>query len=512
MEWISINEKLPKIGERYFESIEGNIIASEPVLVSKGGDCVMYGYFEKTHDGIIFWHISEDLDLLEDYVYKLDEISHWMPLPKPATIGDFIIERGVLKKYIGKGGKVVIPYFVTSIGEWAFKHCEALTSIVIPDSVERIEDHSFYKCPSLTSVTIGKNVKSIGSFAFHRCTSLTSVMIPDGAESIDGSAFNSCTSLTSVTIPDSVKRIGGFAFNQCTSLTSINIPGSVKSLDYETFAGCTSLTSVTIGDGTKVIGSNVFDGCKSLTSITIPDSVKSIGGCAFASCTSLTSITIPDSVESMGWYTFSGCTSLTSITLPNSLRKIEEWTFKECKSLTSITIPNSVTSIGEGAFLDCISLRSADIPNSVQSMGLDVFKGCTELNKYVFISYKREDKNYAEAMRHLFIENGIKPWMDLYDIPAGSEYSKEINDAVVNASCVFLVLSERAQSSRHIDNEIRIAFSAEKTIVAMNIDECQLKSSFNYFLGSQQIISVKSLDKNDPNVQKILEAIKFYIR
>ena len=40
--------------------------------------------------------------------------------------GDFIIENGVLKKYVGPGGDVVIPDGVTSIGEEAFRACSSL--------------------------------------------------------------------------------------------------------------------------------------------------------------------------------------------------------------------------------------------------------------------------------------------------------------------------------------------------------------------------------------------------
>lgn len=62
---------------------------------------------------------------------------------------DFVIEKGVLKKYTGPGGDVVIPDGVTRIGKEAFKECENLTGIVIPDSVTSIGREAFYYCSNL---------------------------------------------------------------------------------------------------------------------------------------------------------------------------------------------------------------------------------------------------------------------------------------------------------------------------------------------------------------------------
>lgn len=56
-----------------------------------------------------------------------------------AADSNFIIdEDGVLEKYTGPGGDIIIPNSVTAIGEASFENCNEITSVTIPDSVTKI--------------------------------------------------------------------------------------------------------------------------------------------------------------------------------------------------------------------------------------------------------------------------------------------------------------------------------------------------------------------------------------
>ena len=230
-------------------------------------------------------------------------------------MSDFQIENGVLVKYTGKGGDVVIPDGVTSIGNEAFYACRGLTSVTIPDGVMSIEDDAFRYCENLTSVTISDSVTSIGD-----------------------RAFSSCSSLSSVTIPDSVTSIGDGAFSGCDDLADDSGLVIIRNVLHHCKE---SMTSVTIPDGVTSIEDSAFEECRNLKNVTIPDSVTSIGNFAFRECRSLRSVTIPNGVTSIGESAFESCVKLMSVTIPDSVTSIEDFVFNECKKLNDFTCPST---------------------------------------------------------------------------------------------------------------------------------------------------------------------------
>ncbi len=78
-------------------------------------------------------------------------------------------------------GKGNITFYkkVTSIGNYAFWNCYALSSIILPNSVTSIGDGCFAHCTSLTSITLPNSVTSIGEGAFAGCDRLTIYVQPE---------------------------------------------------------------------------------------------------------------------------------------------------------------------------------------------------------------------------------------------------------------------------------------------------------------------------------------------
>ena len=158
------------------------------------------------------WYTSSNGNVIKPYSGYFNSNATAMQL-FGANITSNIYKNGV--------GVITFDGDVTTIGDYAFYNCKALTSVTIPDSVTTIGGAAFGSCGALTSVTIPDSVTKIGSYAFDSCSALISVTIPDSVTTIGDYAFAFCDALTSVTIPDSVTKIGQQALDDCTSLKEV---------------------------------------------------------------------------------------------------------------------------------------------------------------------------------------------------------------------------------------------------------------------------------------------------
>ena len=188
-----------------------------------------------------------------------------------SNASDFIVENGVLKKYVGPGGDVIVPDGVTSIGLDAFRLCKTLGKVQLPESITWI-----------------------GNFAFFG-SSVTAINFPLGVE-IGNAAFEGCASLEEIILPEGMDVLSAGAFTDCSGLKSIIFPHSLSTLENVVFNGCSKLKDLVLPENTVEIGVQCFDRCSALERIVLPESLKSIGGGAFARCTKLKQIECSDRV------------------------------------------------------------------------------------------------------------------------------------------------------------------------------------------------------------------------
>lgn len=289
-----------------------------------------------------------------------------------SNANDFVIEAGVLKKYSGPGGDIIIPGGVIKIGNHAFSGCSSLKSVTIPEGVTNIESFAFSGCRGLTSVMIPESVTSIDWEAFSKCSSLTNVRIPESVTSIKSNAFSGCPNLAdsngfvialhilfdyygnagNIVVPEGVTCINGGAFSGCKDLKSVTIPESVTSIGKEVFpnkhidihisslaAWCRLILDGSIIDGwlSNKNGFDLYLDNRIVSDLVIPDSITEIGDHVFRQCQSLKKMTIPEQVKRIGRNSFEGCSNLESVVILSNTIHLNGWGwFYECKSLRRV--------------------------------------------------------------------------------------------------------------------------------------------------------------------------------
>lgn len=201
----------------------------------------------------------------------------------------------------GDLASLTLPATVTSIGPWAFDGTPWFESLT--DEFVIVGDGVLIKYNGAGgSVVVPSGVKAV-STAFAENGSITSVTLPDTVTSIAPNAFRSCKALTQITLPAALQTIGEAAFYRCEGLAEVAIPDSVTSIGYGAFQYCAGLTALTLPNSTEdALQDNAFAGCKSLASVAIPGTLKYLPNSLFRDCSSLVSITIPASVISIADY------------------------------------------------------------------------------------------------------------------------------------------------------------------------------------------------------------------
>ena len=122
-----------------------------------------------------------------------------------SNASDFIIENGVLTKYVGPGGDVVIPDGVVEIGASAFSLCTKITSVTICDGMEHIGEYAFEKCRKLESICLPNTVKTIGKGAFYYCDALIALELPENVQITKVSDIvSNCFQLARLILPQSL--------------------------------------------------------------------------------------------------------------------------------------------------------------------------------------------------------------------------------------------------------------------------------------------------------------------
>lgn len=186
--------------------------------------------------------------------------------------------------------EVVIPTHldekvVVAIGEEAFAGCSNISKITFPTAADYIlADPEFvWATYELT----------IAPFAFRNCDALTTIAIPEYVTEIGESAFYGCISLNEVafSVDSKLAELSHSIFMDCVSLSAITVPPSVRTVGQAAFFGCTALKAVDFYEGTTMIAKQAFQNCTALESIQLPASLVTVGTQILSGADNLVTIT-----------------------------------------------------------------------------------------------------------------------------------------------------------------------------------------------------------------------------
>ena len=91
----------------------------------------------------------------------------------------------------------------------------------LPSECSTVLVHTTWFGSRLTSLTLPHNLTSVGQGAFKCCNALTFLALPNKLARLGSSAFESCGALTSISLPHKLKTFGHSSFKDCKQLDSV---------------------------------------------------------------------------------------------------------------------------------------------------------------------------------------------------------------------------------------------------------------------------------------------------
>ena len=333
--------------------------------------------------------------------------------------------------------KLVIPGWVTNIGEAAFRSCSNITEIEFLGDENsaslRIAARAFHGCNSISKVTLPVNLVSLGKYAFGYCANLTEVNVQVTAGTVESDGTMRCTALETDAFRidldwNTANPSSGLTTRKQYTVRKLTIGSKVGIFDIGGVFGSTlqnveidaanpnfasedgvvynkSFSEImfypsgkegafTLHEDVETINAGVFAGAAYLTEITLGAKVKIISENAFNVSSYNSGLSSSEQIKSMltkvifatevaeghtlsiGASAFESCAVLTDIVLPDYVTELGSRVFAGCKALTEMTIPGSVKKVGDEAFATCHGLVTVTFEEGVEQIGQKLFSSC----------------------------------------------------------------------------------------------------------------------------------------
>lgn len=343
------------------------------------------------------------------------------------------------------------PATTATIATAAFKGATDLAAVDLTGTaVTAIADNTFEGAKKLATVALkvpATGTASIGDAAFKGCEALTAVTGLDKVASIGASAFEGAKVLATCDLSTDAEllTIGASAFKG-TALTAVTIPNKVTTIGGNAFEGCAALATVSVaapgagGIQLATLGTNLFKGDAALTSVDLTNSKpNTIDATTFSGCAKLAEVKVPNSLISLPAGVFAG-TVLTGLDLTNTGITLLDDIFQGTKAkpyatLTGINLPKGLTAINDlgvkkGVFAYCTGLEEITLPGSLTFDVPDyAFYFCTSLTKVTYLPDSQNGESVQEILNKAFI--GCTPFVY---IETNADYRSNYSNLPLNAT------------------------------------------------------------------------------
>lgn len=248
-----------------------------------------------------------------------------------------------------------------------FANMKMLQSVLLPTRLEAVGDGAF-RGSGITYIQIPESTTSVGEYSFTECTALTKVKLHSKLPKIPKGLFKGCTALRSV-VSSKITDVGDDAFYGCKAL-NYTLSGSVTHVGDNAFRECEALEIAYLASSVTYLGNHAFDDCSSLSMILIKSDIATLGEYIFANCPKVVNISIPYQIKKLPKGMFSQCSALKEVWLGSGMKEVNALAFEGCSSLKTVRIDNLSTPIAEATAFSGVTCSEVEllIPNGKSNL------------------------------------------------------------------------------------------------------------------------------------------------
>ena len=122
---------------------------------------------------------------------------------------------------------------------------------------------------------------------------------------------------------------------------------------------------------------------------------------------------------------------------------------------------------------------------------------------HVYISYAREDSNFADLIEDDLAEVGHSVWRDTSSIRMGSDWGEAIEEALNNAYAVVVVLTQRSLTNQWVKREMEFALNKNTSLISLQLEQCEIPN---------ELVDVPVINFSKVHGTQALEQVREYRR